>query len=72
LFFVSVASKELNILVSPVFATLTRRPISVADKRLREIRDPMHAPSAILQRYDTKGFKGWVAANDMIPWELGG
>ncbi len=44
LFFVSVASKGLNVYISPVFATLTRWSISVADKRLSE--DPTsEAPS---------------------------
>jgi hypothetical protein len=42
LFFVSVASNGLNIFVSPVVATLTRRSISVADKGLRGIRGPKH------------------------------
>jgi hypothetical protein len=49
LFFVSVASKGFNISVSPVFATLTRRPISVADKRLMEIRDQKHPPPDVFE-----------------------
>ena len=41
-FLISVASNGLNVFVSPVFATLTRRSINVADKGLREIRGPKH------------------------------
>jgi hypothetical protein len=35
-FFVSVASKGFSYIVSPLFATLTGRSISVASKGLRE------------------------------------